>query len=75
MFGDIGLSELLVIAFIVILVTRPEDLPVLMRRMGIITAHIQRFIHGIWGGWQEKLGLMGPVDKGVRKESGERSGH
>lgn len=59
MFGDIGFSELLVISLIVILVTRPEDLPVLMRRLGILTAHIQRFIGGVWGGWQEKLGLFG----------------
>jgi Sec-independent protein translocase protein TatA len=57
MFGDIGLSELLVIALVVVLVTRPEDLPVLMRRLGIMTAHVQRFVHGIWSGWQEKLGL------------------
>jgi Sec-independent protein translocase protein TatA len=58
-FGDIGLSELLIIALVVIVVTRPEDLPVLMRRLGILTAHIQRFIHGVWGGWQEKMGLFG----------------
>lgn len=58
MFGDVGLSELLVIALVVIFVTKPEDLPVLMRRLGIITAHIQRFIQGVWGGWQEKLGLF-----------------
>lgn len=67
MFGDIGLSELLVIAFVVILVTRPEDLPVLMRRLGIMTAHLQRFIGGVWGGWQEKLGMFstqkGPLGK------------
>ncbi len=61
MFGDIGFSELLLIALVVIIVTRPEDLPVLMRRLGILTAHIQRFMHGLWGGWQEKLGLMGQI--------------
>lgn len=59
MFGDIGLSELMIIALVVIIVTKPEDLPVLMRKLGIITAHLQRFVHGVWGGWQEKLGLFG----------------
>lgn len=58
MFGDIGLAEILVIAVVVIVVTRPEDLPVLMRRLGLITAHVQRFIGGVWGGWQEKLGIF-----------------
>lgn len=58
MLGDFGLSELLVIAVVVVLVTRPEDLPVLMRKLGIMTAHLQRYMHGIWGGWQEKLGMF-----------------
>jgi len=57
MLGELGLSELLIIALVILVVTRPEDLPVLMRRLGIMTAHIQRFAQGIWAGWQEKLGL------------------
>lgn len=58
MFGDIGLSELLIILVVVLVVVRPEDLPTLMRRLGIAVAHIQRFVAGVWGGWQEKLGLL-----------------
>ncbi len=58
MFGDIGLSELIVISVVAVAVTRPGDLPVVMRRLGLMTAYVQSFIGGIWGGWQEKLGLI-----------------
>ncbi|RYD50486.1 MAG: hypothetical protein EOP52_14020 [Sphingobacteriales bacterium] len=44
---------------VIVFLTRPEDLPVVMRRFGVIYAHIQTFIYGIWAGWQEKLGLIG----------------
>ncbi len=63
MFGEIGLAELLVVGLVVILVTRPQDLPVVMRRFGIMTAHMQRFVQGMWGGWQEKLGMFSARDR------------
>lgn len=62
MFPDVGLSELLVIAVVALLVVKPEDLPALMRRMGILTAHMQRFVYGLWAGWQEKM--FGPLGGG-----------
>ncbi|PZP39063.1 MAG: hypothetical protein DI585_05370 [Pseudomonas fluorescens] len=69
MFGEIGLAELLVIGFVVIVITKPQDLPVLMRRIGILTAHIQSFIYGVWGGWQEKLGLISTQDSSVKNRN------
>lgn len=68
MFGDIGMAELLVVALVVILVTRPEDLPVLMRRLGLMTAYVQSFIGGVWGGWQEKLGLFSTQNEPAPKQ-------
>ena len=59
MFGDIGLSELFIVAVVIVLLTKPEDLPVVMRRFGVVYAHIQTFLYGVWAGWQEKLGLLG----------------
>ena len=58
MFGDIGLAEILLVALVVILVTRPQDLPVVMRRAGLVYAHVHMFLQGVWLGWQEKLGLL-----------------
>lgn len=62
MFGDIGLSELFLVAVVIVFLTRPADLPVVMRRFGVIYAHIQTFVYGVWAGWQEKLGLLGGPD-------------
>ena len=72
MFGDIGISELLVVLVVAIVVTRPEDLPVLMRRFGVFYAYVQSFVQGIWFGWQEKLGLFStsnPSHTGERRKS------
>lgn len=59
MFGDIGLSELFLVGLVIVFLTKPEDLPVVMRRFGVVYAHIQTFVYGVWAGWQEKLGLLG----------------
>lgn len=57
MVPDIGLGELLVVAIVVLLVTKPEDLPVVMHRFGVVVAHLRAFVGGIWGGWQENMGM------------------
>jgi Sec-independent protein translocase protein TatA len=64
--GEIGLSELFLIGFVVVLLTKPADLPVVMRRFGVVYAHVQTYVFGIWAGWQEKLGLFG--DENQRSE-------
>lgn len=58
MLPDIGLGELLVVVFVVLLVGRPEDVPVVMRKLGVWSAHLQHFVRGIWAGWQEQTGLQ-----------------
>jgi Sec-independent protein translocase protein TatA len=55
MLPDIGFSEILVIALVVLLVAKPEDLPATMRRIGIIMAHIRHNVAGMWRGWQQAL--------------------
>lgn len=55
MLPDIGFGELLVIAVVVLLVGKPEDLPVVMRKLGIWSAHLQHYIRGITAGWQEGM--------------------
>lgn len=66
MVPDIGLSELLVVLVVALVVMKPEDIPVVMRTLGVWTAHVQHFVTGIWGGWQEKLGLLNPAERGGR---------
>ncbi len=68
MFGDIGLSELFLVAVVIVFLTKPADLPVIMRRFGVVYAHIQTFVYGVWAGWQEKLGLLGGAE-GVGEQS------
>lgn len=69
MFGEIGLAELLVVAAVIIVLTRPQDVPVIMRRAGLIYAYVHMFIQGVWLGWQEKLGLLNAP--GPRRPQGE----
>lgn len=73
MFGDIGLSELLVVIVVAIAVTKPEDLPVVMRRLGVFYAYVQSFVQGIWLGWQEKMGLFSTASH-TRGEDGQDKG-
>lgn len=54
MFPDIGLGEVLVVALVILLVAKPEDIPVFMRKLGIFMAHVQNFLRGMWGGMQEE---------------------
>ncbi|TKW61602.1 MAG: hypothetical protein DI628_02970 [Blastochloris viridis] len=58
MFGEIGFAELLVVAALIIILTKPEDLPVIMRRAGLMYAYVHMYLQGVWLGWQEKLGLL-----------------
>lgn len=62
MLPGVGLSEILVIALVVLLVVKPRDVPVIMRKAGIFTAYIRHFLQGIWAGWQEDLPNF-PVNK------------
>lgn len=71
MFGDIGLSELFLVAVVAIFVVRPGDLPVIMRRLGLFYAYIQSFMGGVWGGWQEKLGVISSHNQEL-PQSGQR---
>lgn len=54
---DIGLGELLVVALVVLLVTKPEDVPAVMHRLGVMVAHMRAFAAGIWAGWQENMAM------------------
>lgn len=71
MFGEIGLSELLVVAALIIVLTRPEDLPVIMRRAGLAYAYVHMYLQGVWLGWQEKLGLLNARSSQSRSHAGD----
>ncbi len=58
MFGDIGLAELLVVVALIIVLTRPADVPIIMRRAGLMYAFVHMYLQGVWLGWQEKLGML-----------------
>ena len=42
MFPDIGGSELIIVAIVALLVVKPKDLPVMMRKIGEFTAQARR---------------------------------
>lgn len=71
MFGEIGLSELLVVAALIVVLTRPEDLPVIMRRAGLAYAYVHMYLQGVWLGWQEKLGLLNVRGPQPRPQQGD----
>ncbi len=58
MFGEIGFAELLIVVALIILLTKPQDLPVIMRRAGLMYAYVHMYLQGVWLGWQEKLGML-----------------
>lgn len=57
MLPDVGLAEILVVALVALLVMKPEDVPVVMRKAGVAFAYLQRFVSGMLSGWKEKAGL------------------
>ncbi len=58
MFGEIGFAELLIVVALIIVLTKPQDVPVIMRRAGLMYAYVHMYLQGVWLGWQEKLGLL-----------------
>ena len=52
------MAELLVVAALIIVLTRPQDVPVIMRRAGLLYAYVHMYLQGVWLGWQEKLGML-----------------
>lgn len=57
MLPDIGLSEILVIALAAVLLVKPEEIPGIMRKAGMLFAYGQRYVYGMWQGWKEKAGI------------------
>lgn len=57
MLPDVGLAEILVIALVAVLLVKPEELPGIMRKAGMMMAYGQRFVQGMWQGWKEKAGI------------------
>lgn len=55
MLADIGFSEILVVACVALVVTKPEDVPGLMRKAGVATAHLRHFMQGMWAGFTESM--------------------
>lgn len=54
MLPDIGLGEILVVLAVAVLVVKPEELPTVMHKLGVLTAHVRQFVSGMWAGWREK---------------------
>lgn len=53
MLPDIGFTEILLIGVVALLVLRPEDFPLLMRRLGMLSVTFRANMMGMWQGWQE----------------------
>jgi len=54
MLPDVGFGELLVVMAAAVLLVKPEEMPALMHKLGVFTAHMRRFVGGMWAGWREK---------------------
>jgi len=65
-FSDIGLAEVLVVLFVMLVVGKPEDLPVVMRKLGVAVAFLQSFMRGMVLGWQENITAADPPGRGKR---------
>ena len=62
-FGDVGLSELLLIVLVAVVVLKPEDVPVVMHKAGVVVAHVRHYVNGMWLGFKEKM-EMGDGEEG-----------
>jgi Sec-independent protein translocase protein TatA len=54
MLPEVGFTELLVIAAVMLLVLKPADLPIFMRRLGVLSATAKRNLQGMYEGWLEQ---------------------
>jgi sec-independent protein translocase protein TatB len=54
MLPEVGFTELLLIGAVALLVLKPEDLPVFMRRLGLWSATAKRNLQGMYEGWLEQ---------------------
>lgn len=54
MLPGFGFTELLVIGAIALLVLKPEDIPALMRKLGVLSSTVRQNWHGLYQGWLEQ---------------------
>jgi Sec-independent protein translocase protein TatA len=49
----LSLGEILMLALVAIIFLKPEDLPRVMRQLGVWTVTVRRYIHGMIAGLEE----------------------
>jgi Sec-independent protein translocase protein TatA len=49
----LSLGEILMLALVAIISLKPEDLPRVMRQLGVWTVTVRRYIHGMIAGLEE----------------------
>ncbi len=54
MLPEVGFTELVLIAAVALLVLKPEDLPALMHKLGVLSATAKRNLQGMYEGWLEQ---------------------
>lgn len=53
MLPDVGLTELLVIGLVALFVLKPEDVPGMARKAGLLYVQARRYLHGFVMGLEE----------------------
>lgn len=53
MLPEVGWTELLLIGAVALIVLKPEDLPALMRKLGLWSATLRQNMQGMMDGWAE----------------------
>jgi sec-independent protein translocase protein TatB len=66
MFPDIGGSELIIVAIVALLVVKPKDLPVMMRKIGEFTAQARRMANDFRASFED-MARQSELDE-LRKE-------
>ncbi len=54
MLPEIGLLEILVVAVVAMLVLKPHDFPLVMRKLGLWSSTARQNLHGMYQGWLEQ---------------------
>jgi sec-independent protein translocase protein TatB len=60
MLPEVGLTELLVIGLVALLVLKPADVPILMRKLGLWYVHARRYLYGFAVGLEEDAPTPAP---------------
>ncbi len=66
MLPDVGLTELLVIGLVALFVLKPEDVPGIMRKAGLLYVQARRYLYGFAMGLEEAGSLPADTPSAIK---------